>query len=210
MFWLWVGSFCLLLFSSKNYRKKSNNFSIFSPIADVDEQTNVWFRFLFNLDSKVILIWLRRTRTLTQCMKSEKNMCSTYVIVGIYLIVSIPIFFIVFNASQNVIDEEFHLRQGKHYCNGSFEIVSTLDNCAKCHPTEYSIPCLYFFYIAVGSKNYNFSGTVHHFHVIFASVQIMHNIGIATNIADCISCECLADLRNSENRSAEGTSSTSI
>lgn len=59
------------------------------------------------------------------CHREEiEIMCSTYAIVGIYLIVSIPIFIVVYNASDNVIDEEFHLRQGKHYCNGSFEIVS--------------------------------------------------------------------------------------
>lgn len=47
-----------------------------------------------------------------------------YVTIGIYLIVSIPLFYVVFNASELVIDEEFHLRQGLHYCNGSFDVVS--------------------------------------------------------------------------------------
>lgn len=48
-----------------------------------------------------------------------------YVTIGIYLIVSIPLFHLVYHASQLVIDEEFHLRQGQHYCNGSFDVVGS-------------------------------------------------------------------------------------
>lgn len=46
--------------------------------------------------------------------------------IGLYVLVSVPLFHKVYNASQLVIDEEFHLRQGAHYCNGSFEVVSYL------------------------------------------------------------------------------------
>lgn len=46
-----------------------------------------------------------------------------YFTIGIYSLVSIPIFYLVYYASESVIDEEFHLRQGQHYCNGSFDVV---------------------------------------------------------------------------------------
>lgn len=46
------------------------------------------------------------------------------VVLGIYTIVSIAIFYVVYEASKLVIDEEFHLRQGREYCNGNFHIVS--------------------------------------------------------------------------------------
>lgn len=38
--------------------------------------------------------------------------------------VSMQIFNRVYKASKQVIDEEFHLRQGLHYCRGNFTIVS--------------------------------------------------------------------------------------
>lgn len=39
--------------------------------------------------------------------------------------VSMQIFNRVYKTSKQVIDEEFHLRQGLHYCRGNFTIVST-------------------------------------------------------------------------------------
>lgn len=49
---------------------------------------------------------------------------SFYAILAIYIAISIPIFIQVYNASELVIDEEFHLRQGQNYCQGDFFIVS--------------------------------------------------------------------------------------
>lgn len=49
---------------------------------------------------------------------------SFYVILVIYITVSIPLFIQVYKASELVIDEEFHLRQGRYYCEGNFSIVS--------------------------------------------------------------------------------------
>ncbi|XP_055305543.1 putative Dol-P-Glc:Glc(2)Man(9)GlcNAc(2)-PP-Dol alpha-1,2-glucosyltransferase [Sitodiplosis mosellana] len=49
-------------------------------------------------------------------------MSPLYIILVVYIAISFPIFYIVFNASQLVIDEEFHLRQGRHYCLGNFHI----------------------------------------------------------------------------------------
>ncbi|KAJ6633375.1 putative Dol-P-Glc:Glc(2)Man(9)GlcNAc(2)-PP-Dol alpha-1,2-glucosyltransferase [Pseudolycoriella hygida] len=40
----------------------------------------------------------------------------------VYTLFSVFIFFKVFDTSNLVIDEEFHLRQGLHYCNGDFRI----------------------------------------------------------------------------------------
>lgn len=42
----------------------------------------------------------------------------------IYVFISIPIFNLVFESSNLVVDEEFHLRQGQHYCKGHFHVVS--------------------------------------------------------------------------------------
>lgn len=43
----------------------------------------------------------------------------------VYVSLSVLLFLNVFDSSPLVIDEEFHLRQGLHYCNGDFTIVST-------------------------------------------------------------------------------------
>lgn len=51
-------------------------------------------------------------------------MASFWVILVIYSIVSTAVFYLVYNASQLVIDEEFHLRQGREYCDFNFHIVS--------------------------------------------------------------------------------------
>ena len=40
-----------------------------------------------------------------------------------YSIVSFAVFNKVYETSQQVIDEEFHLRQGDHYCHGRFQVV---------------------------------------------------------------------------------------
>lgn len=42
----------------------------------------------------------------------------------LYVGISFPIFNKVHQTSKLVIDEEFHLRQGEHYCKGEFEIVN--------------------------------------------------------------------------------------
>lgn len=41
----------------------------------------------------------------------------------VYTSFSAFLFLKVFDTSSLVIDEEFHLRQGLHYCNGEFKIV---------------------------------------------------------------------------------------
>lgn len=41
----------------------------------------------------------------------------------VYTSFSVFLFLKVFDASNLVIDEEFHLRQGLHYCNGDFKVV---------------------------------------------------------------------------------------
>lgn len=50
-----------------------------------------------------------------------------YLFIGIYFITSIQLFCRVYNASEVVIDEEFHLRQGRSYCSGRFDEVSIID-----------------------------------------------------------------------------------
>lgn len=46
---------------------------------------------------------------------------------GVYGIVSFYVFLKVYETSLLVIDEEFHLRQGMHYCNGDFaEVYASL------------------------------------------------------------------------------------
>ena len=50
----------------------------------------------------------------------QLSLCVTYSIASLYL------FYNVNETSEQVIDEEFHLRQGKHYCNGEFDVVSTI------------------------------------------------------------------------------------
>lgn len=42
----------------------------------------------------------------------------------VYISFSAVLFLKVFDTSNLVIDEEFHLRQGLHYCNGDFKVVS--------------------------------------------------------------------------------------
>lgn len=54
------------------------------------------------------------------------QMTPLYVTLVIYLSISFPLFYLVFNSSQTVVDEEFHLRQGRHYCMGNFHIVSII------------------------------------------------------------------------------------
>lgn len=49
---------------------------------------------------------------------------SKYLFIGIYFITSIQLFYRVFSASEIVIDEEFHLKQGRSYCLGHFDEVS--------------------------------------------------------------------------------------
>ncbi|XP_059614401.1 putative Dol-P-Glc:Glc(2)Man(9)GlcNAc(2)-PP-Dol alpha-1,2-glucosyltransferase [Phlebotomus argentipes] len=42
--------------------------------------------------------------------------------IGIYAAISLWLFHRVYDTTQLVIDEEFHLRQGIHYCNGNFSV----------------------------------------------------------------------------------------
>lgn len=54
----------------------------------------------------------------------SSSIASKYLFIGIYFVTSIQLFFRVYNASQLVIDEEFHLKQGRSYCLGRFDVVS--------------------------------------------------------------------------------------
>lgn len=47
-----------------------------------------------------------------------------YLTIVIYSVLSFLVFNKVYATSKLVIDEEFHLRQGLHFCNGRFDIVS--------------------------------------------------------------------------------------
>lgn len=49
-------------------------------------------------------------------------MSPIHAVLIVYLLISVPIFLLVFESSDLVVDEEFHLRQGKHYCHGNFHI----------------------------------------------------------------------------------------
>lgn len=51
-------------------------------------------------------------------------MLSFHIVLALYVAISIPLFLQVHNASELVIDEEFHLRQGRYYCEGNLSIVS--------------------------------------------------------------------------------------
>lgn len=51
-------------------------------------------------------------------------MTPLFVTLVVYILISVPLFYLVFISSQLVVDEEFHLRQGRHYCMGDFHIVS--------------------------------------------------------------------------------------
>lgn len=52
-------------------------------------------------------------------MRDQTNF---FLFLGIYSIVTFLLFHLVYNTSKQVIDEEFHLRQGEHYCRGRFHI----------------------------------------------------------------------------------------
>lgn len=52
------------------------------------------------------------------------------VVFALYVAVSALLFPLVYEASPEVIDEQFHLRQGLAYCNGDFDTVS---RCQKHH-----------------------------------------------------------------------------
>lgn len=54
----------------------------------------------------------------------NKRMAPIYAAIILYIFISIPLFLLVFKSSNLVVDEEFHLRQGRHYCEGNFHIVS--------------------------------------------------------------------------------------
>lgn len=52
-------------------------------------------------------------------MRDQTNF---FLFLGVYSIVTFLLFHLVYNTSKQVIDEEFHLRQGEHYCRGRFHI----------------------------------------------------------------------------------------
>lgn len=46
----------------------------------------------------------------------------SYFLPCVYLMASIPIFEHIYKVARVVVDEEFHLPQGKHYCTGNFKV----------------------------------------------------------------------------------------
>uniref|UniRef100_A0A8D8B047 Dol-P-Glc:Glc(2)Man(9)GlcNAc(2)-PP-Dol alpha-1,2-glucosyltransferase n=1 Tax=Culex pipiens TaxID=7175 RepID=A0A8D8B047_CULPI len=52
-------------------------------------------------------------------MRDQTNF---FLFLAVYSIVTFLLFHLVYNTSKQVIDEEFHLRQGEHYCRGRFHI----------------------------------------------------------------------------------------
>lgn len=124
-----------------------------------------------------------------------------YLTIGIYMIVSIPIFHLVYHASNLVIDEEFHLRQGSHYCNGSFDVVrftssGNLTTMANLHV---------YFYFSVGSENNHSARFVYCIHRLPVSSANMYDLCSTVNLIVCIHYQCLADPRDSQDRFSEGT-----
>ena len=62
----------------------------------------------------------------------------------LFLAYSLPLFLRVFATTQMVIDEEFHLRQGLHFCNKRFEVVSKELKQSHCHYNKcYSLLCAF-------------------------------------------------------------------
>lgn len=53
------------------------------------------------------------------------------VVLLLYIAVTMHCFNKVFRTTMMVIDEEFHLRQGMHYCKGHFSIVSIRAECLQ-------------------------------------------------------------------------------
>ncbi|XP_055549757.1 putative Dol-P-Glc:Glc(2)Man(9)GlcNAc(2)-PP-Dol alpha-1,2-glucosyltransferase [Wyeomyia smithii] len=51
-----------------------------------------------------------------------KNRTFFYIFLATYSIVTLRLFHLLYHTSKLVVDEEFHLRQGKHYCNWEFHI----------------------------------------------------------------------------------------
>lgn len=52
-----------------------------------------------------------------------RNMFKFMIVFAVYVAISSQLFPLVYEASKEVIDEQFHLRQGIHYCNGNFDVV---------------------------------------------------------------------------------------
>ncbi|XP_065091253.1 putative Dol-P-Glc:Glc(2)Man(9)GlcNAc(2)-PP-Dol alpha-1,2-glucosyltransferase [Ochlerotatus camptorhynchus] len=51
-----------------------------------------------------------------------RNHILFFAFVSVYSIVSLVLFHLIYRTSKVVVDEEFHLRQGEHYCHGRFEV----------------------------------------------------------------------------------------
>lgn len=59
-------------------------------------------------------------------MINMKRELLLYLTLAVFAVVSFVVFNKVYATSRLVIDEEFHLRQGLHFCKGRFDIVSRL------------------------------------------------------------------------------------
>lgn len=93
-----------------------------------------------------------------------------------FLAYSLPLFLRVYATTHMVIDEEFHLRQGLHFCNKRFEIVSK--NIFKVNKSQH-IKNNYKF--LVGPQNYYISRPVSVFFDI-EPLGFLLGTGFKTNI----------------------------
>lgn len=123
-----------------------------------------------------------------------------YIILIIYVSISIPLFLLVFNASKLVVDEEFHLKQGQHYCMGNFHVVSFLLYSINCiSDANQVLLCLY----SVGSKNNHVSWVIHCVNGIFITSEYLLNFCTPVDIIMCISYQRFIDIWNSEELSTK-------
>ncbi|EAT40471.1 AAEL007809-PA [Aedes aegypti] len=51
-----------------------------------------------------------------------KNQFIFFAFISVYSAISLILFNLVYRTSKVVVDEEFHLRQGEHYCHGRFDV----------------------------------------------------------------------------------------
>lgn len=118
---------------------------------------------------------------------------------GVYGIASFYVFLKVYETSLLVIDEEFHLRQGMHYCNGDFGEVYS-----------YRIWCvggkqiINFYSILVGSKNHNVSWTIFDVYFILLPVWCLQHVYAKAHFAVVFNCKCLVDLRDQKTCAGTG------
>lgn len=111
-----------------------------------------------------------------------------FIAIAIYLIVSVPLFHQVYQIAQLIIDEEFHLRQGEHYCHGRFEIVSfsAIVSIRWVNNMFFTLP------ITVGPQDNHLPGALPRLGCVALSIPAMRNVCIENDVVDCLGVQCLA------------------